>query len=1303
MKIRNGRMKWGYGILVLAFCLLLNFLGRHYANYFHLPVWFDMVGSCLAVYLLGFPYGVGITVVNSIIFTLVYRTDFLYVFPGIACAAVLDYCTRKHYLEKLPTILYSSFLAGFSAVLVSTPINLVSNGGKVGNVWGDALFDMLRWYKFPLIPSALAADIAVEVLDKQICLLTSGGIIILFQRVVPWQKWLEKGEKAVCFFLAVLLAFQLSPLSVQAAGGIPDRYSSRIFNNQNGMMSSEANVIEETEDGCIWIGSYAGLTKYDGNEFVFLKDTGFASVTAMYCDSKGRLWVGTNESGIAIYENDQFFFYKVSDGLPANSIRCFCEDSEGRIYVGTTDRVCVFETDGTIRIVNNDIYYISSMTLAGDLLVCCDNNGKLFALRNGEIVASSQESGSEIQKIFFHCVEQTSLGLSAGAADRNLYQLEISEGTFRILSKNELSVKGVQRIEENGNKRIWVCAEDGFGYLKNGVFYQQKIKNFSSSLECVHEDYQGNLWVASSTNGVLCLAASPFENIFSRNEIPETVCNAVIPYLNGYMVGTESGLMLIDRIGGLRESGLTKHLQGCRVRSIMLDAKGQIWISTYSEHGLVCLQPGGKYFCYNQASYPDIPSNRIRNTLELADGTIAVGTADGMFFLRDEQVVRTITKADGLLNSQILTMLEDQDGKLYVGSDGAGIFVIEDGEIVENITVEKGLSSDVILRLVPCPDGMFVVTSNGLCLAENKGKRKITKLTAFPYYNNYDVMMDGDTVYVLSSCGIFVVDYNELISNKNLPYTLYNAKYGLQGAITSNSWNYLEEDGSLNVCCNDGVVNFLPLRNDSIEYKYGVTEILCDGKSIPMADGTAHIPGDAFEVVVRGALHNYALTDAKVLFYLEGSTGEKEPVSFSEIQPIHISSPSSGSYRIHFEIYDSTGKQLLEQQIFTLTKALQMWEKPYFKAYISFIIFDMCVFIIFIIVLMLDDHRKKKALKEFNAMLGEKVEEQTREITSQKEQQAELLGRTVLALARTVDAKDRYTSGHSTRVAMYSRMLAQRMGKSPEEQEEIYRAGLLHDVGKIRVPEDIINKTGKLSPEQYETMKLHPITGYHILKEISTDKIFSDGARFHHERYDGNGYPNGLSGEQIPEIARIVGVADAYDAMASNRSYRQALPQHIVRSEIQNGAGTQFDPKIAAIMLQMIDEDREYQMREHSSYQKKILVVDDEPVNIRLIELTFKDNDTYLVEGSGSGAKALERLQRETFDIVLMDVKMPGMDGYETARRIREFSSIPIVFVTADKLSLDMEELKNYNITDFITRPFKPHILMEILHAVLSR
>ncbi len=141
--------------------------------------------------------------------------------------------------------------------------------------------------------------------------------------------------------------------------------------------------------------------------------------------------------------------------------------------------------------------------------------------------------------------------------------------------------------------------------------------------------------------------------------------------------------------------------------------------------------------------------------------------------------------------------------------------------------------------------------------------------------------------------------------------------------------------------------------------------------------------------------------------------------------------------------------------------------------------------------------------------------------------------------------------------------------------------GLLHDVGKIGIADAIINKPSALNDEEYETIKTHPAMGEKILKNITDFPKLMTGARYHHERYDGRGYPDGLSGEDIPVEARIIAVADSYDAMSSRRSYRDVLPQEKIRSEIDKGRGTQFDPVFAKIMLDMIDEDPEYQMREN--------------------------------------------------------------------------------------------------------------------------
>ena len=202
------------------------------------------------------------------------------------------------------------------------------------------------------------------------------------------------------------------------------------------------------------------------------------------------------------------------------------------------------------------------------------------------------------------------------------------------------------------------------------------------------------------------------------------------------------------------------------------------------------------------------------------------------------------------------------------------------------------------------------------------------------------------------------------------------------------------------------------------------------------------------------------------------------------------------------------------------------------------------------------------------------------EVERKTEENEQLSIHIIKALAYAIDAKDKYTNGHSSRVAEYSKEIAAKYGYSDKEQDEIYIIGLLHDVGKIGIPDAIINKKNRLTDEEYAIIKKHPVIGTQILATIKEMPNLSNGARWHHERYDGKGYPDGLAGEDIPEVARIIAVADAYDAMTSHRSYRDTLPQNEVRAELERCKGGQFDPKFADIMISIIDEDKDYQLRE---------------------------------------------------------------------------------------------------------------------------
>ena len=169
------------------------------------------------------------------------------------------------------------------------------------------------------------------------------------------------------------------------------------------------------------------------------------------------------------------------------------------------------------------------------------------------------------------------------------------------------------------------------------------------------------------------------------------------------------------------------------------------------------------------------------------------------------------------------------------------------------------------------------------------------------------------------------------------------------------------------------------------------------------------------------------------------------------------------------------------------------------------------------------------------------------------------------ALTRSIDAKDAYTRGHSQRVAQLSRDLARRAGLSEEQCERIYLSGLLHDIGKIGVPEAVLTKPGRLNDAEFEAIKKHPAIGAQILGNIKQLHDIIPGVLYHHERWDGKGYPYGLAGEDIPLLGRIICVADSFDAMSSTRTYRPALPLDTVLGEIRRCAGAQFDPKLATL------------------------------------------------------------------------------------------------------------------------------------------
>lgn len=195
----------------------------------------------------------------------------------------------------------------------------------------------------------------------------------------------------------------------------------------------------------------------------------------------------------------------------------------------------------------------------------------------------------------------------------------------------------------------------------------------------------------------------------------------------------------------------------------------------------------------------------------------------------------------------------------------------------------------------------------------------------------------------------------------------------------------------------------------------------------------------------------------------------------------------------------------------------------------------------------------------------------TKRFIEQRNRDQKAIDQTMQTFVNFIEAKDPSTSGHSLRVAQYSKMIAKELGFNEDECNQVYYIALMHDCGKIFIPDEILTKPGRLTDSEYEIMKKHTVYGMDILRDFTAIDGMGSGALNHHERYDGKGYPNGISGEDIPVIGRIICVSDAFDAMNSPRCYRSSLSRDIIISELKNNRGKQFDPVMVDCLLSLID------------------------------------------------------------------------------------------------------------------------------------
>jgi energy-coupling factor transport system substrate-specific component len=289
--------------------------------------------------------------------------------------------------------------------------------------------------------------------------------------------------------------------------------------------------------------------------------------------------------------------------------------------------------------------------------------------------------------------------------------------------------------------------------------------------------------------------------------------------------------------------------------------------------------------------------------------------------------------------------------------------------------------------------------------------------------------------------------------------------------------------------------------------------------------------------------------------WLEGYDEEPKTVLQSELGELTYVNLPTGNYVFHMAVRDSKGKNIISESTYEIIREKDIYDNWWFVLYMI-VVFTLAV--IYLTWLL------------FRTWIQKTLDMQKRELEL-AHQQVEMGNETILTIASTVDARDENTSQHSRRVSEYSVLIARRLGFSEQECDELRRCALLHDIGKIGIPDRVLNKPARLTDEEYEIMKSHVVKGAEILKSFTLLPHVEEGALYHHERYDGKGYVHGLKGDEIPINARIIGIADAFDAMTANRVYRKKLDLDFVIGELKRCRGTQFDPKLVDILLELIE------------------------------------------------------------------------------------------------------------------------------------
>ena len=970
------------------------------------------------------------------------------------------------------------------------------------------------------------------------------------------------------FVVLMLLAVLANTAFAAEAKSDSDALTNRIqtlYNEKNGLPTSEANTILQTSDGYLWIGGYGGLLRYDGREFrnYSAEGSGLKSsgIRALFEDESGVLWVGTNDKGTYRYENGTFIECSAADGEALNSIRCFAKGSDGILYVGTAAGLAFVGENNEItpielpELANQTIYSLS--VDANGALWGTAGDGFAFAVKEGKLVHWFTPGMLSPDENYSVLADGSTLYI--GTSGETLVKLTLTdnqytESSYKLerYSTGTLSTANALCKTEAGE--LWLGTNTGIGYFDSSM--QLHIpENLSQNtfLTCLAVDYEGSVWAASTQGGVFQLSFGKFSAPTPATGLAGKSVNAAVR-LNGLLyAASDSGLNIVDKNWTPLANALTERMKDVRIRHLFADSRGDLWLSTYSDGGLLRYTPSTEEIL-SVTEKDGLLSNKVRQVIELANGDIGVATTGGVNRLHDGKVIASYGQPQGLHNPMILCLLETEDGTLLAGSDGMGIYVIHPDGAISNLSTKQGLTAGVVLRMREDKkaNGFWISAGSDLYFMGKSGKIREINGMHYGIGSVFDIQPMEDDVWLMKSSGLIIIPREQLLKDAKMTVTQYGQESGLAANLTANAWNFYE-DGILHLCTVNGIflLDTENIPRNSIPPKTSVSEIVVQASS---GETTTYqnpaaltLPSNTKRITLKLACLSYTAAPCTVRYRMEGFDEQSIAVNADKLSDNSYTNLKGGQYRFSFSAVSADGVESQNETVVTIKKELALTEQAGFWVVLA-LVAALLILLVTQLVVRMKTRQMRRRQQEYKAITDQALQ----------------------TIANTIDAKDKYTNGHSVRVAAYSRELARRLGYSEDEIEKVYYIALMHDIGKIGIPDSILNKPGKLTDEEFAVMRSHTEIGRDILKDFTALPYIGNGALSHHERYNGGGYPEHKHGDEIPPVARIICVADSYDAMATKRSYKEVDDTDYILAEFKKCSGTQFEPRIAKAMVELI-------------------------------------------------------------------------------------------------------------------------------------